>query len=840
MKKYNMIIIFLLLAWAVSTHCLYSQVISDAGANESLISVLTGKKWQQLPSLFLDDSHKTLKKYFATVQSIKIDTSRSDHLAYKAKFSRQGEMGVIAFEKKDGKYLHLEIKNQIKPLYFIAAFKKYRAADVQLTVADAQLHFARGHFYESLPSRSLLVFKGEWHISINPNDEEEKRTLKRQNKKDRFEESGETGVFILDSTDFLGRLPLAGEVTVLDEDTYPCFNIYRDLYGINVDAFAEYWYLPFSQGTNFFIFEKDKKSFYYHSYNQNLVPDTQLTESDTNKMLLSYNAHKGLKLSFGKPNEVTQIKLNIYFNPRDNFISGTTAVTYKNPANVKALQLDKGLAVVQNLTPGSEDLNIFRKQEKYYFMGESPNTLSLYYKGHIQPTEENLELFKPPQDTVRGIPGSETDVFYFLSRTQNYYPNPGDEFFETHVTVNLPAGLNCLASGSLRGKTLGDGDTSAFKFSSSGSKGISLVTGNFALTRKLDTLSRLPLQFYSLESFRYPGNLDLAEVKEAFDFFVRSFGALDLSAVNILLKRGRVEGGVSNNGFIVVHLPPDRTLAANVNIRALDASSIEKKIISPILIRDRTEDHIIHELAHQWWGGVISWKSYQDVWLTEGLAHFSVLYYLKSKLSRKEFNRIVKRLKRWVHRHTDSGPIIYGTRINLLEEKYEPYQSVIYNKSALVFLMLVDLIGEKEFNRRLQTVVEKFKYQSINSGQFIRQFSDKDPLIRDFFRKWIYSRTIPRVELALVQDDKEMDKKEFKKVVIRVTQLDTDFVFPLKLRVATRKRTYIETVIVKAKEQKFVIKKDTTIRTIDVADSTYLVKEKKRPPHYFQKKQPVP
>lgn len=834
-----MIIIILVLAWTVSTHCLYSRAAGDAGANELFISVITGKKWQQLPSLFLDDSHKSLKKYFAAVQSIKITASQPDHLTYRAKFSRQAEMGVIAFEKRNGKYLHLEIKNQIKPLYFIESFKKYRAADVQLTVGDARLHFADGHFYESLPSRSLLVFKGKWKISINPNDEEEKQTLKRQYKKDYFEDSGETGVFILDSTDFLVRLPLDSEITALDEDTHSSFNLYRDLYGIKVDAFDEYWYLPFSQGTNFIIFEKDKKSFYYYSYNQGLVPDTQLTESDTNKMLLSYNAHKGLKLSFGKPNNVTQVKLNIYFNPRDNYISGTTAVTYKNPANVKELQLDKNLAVVRNLTPGSEDLNIFRKQEKYYFMGESPDTLSLYYKGYIQPGEENLELFRPPQGTIRDGAESETDVFYFLDRTHNFYPNPGDEFFKTHITVNLPAGLNCLASGSLEEKIPGAGDTSVFKFSSSGSKGISFVTGSFTLTRKLDTLSRLPLRFYTLESFRYPGDLDLSGVKEAFDFFVQSFGALDLSAVNILLKRGRVEGGVSNNGFIVVHLPPDRTLAANVNIRTLDASSIEKKIISPILIRDRTEDHIIHELAHQWWGGVISWKSYQDVWLTEGLAHFSVLYYLKSKLSRREFNRIIKRLKRWVHRYTDSGPIIYGTRINLLEEKYEPYQSVIYNKSALVFLMLVDLIGEKEFNRRLQSVVQKFKYQGISSGQFIRQFSGKNRLIRDFFRKWIFSRTIPRVELALVEDDKEMDKKEFKKVVIRITQLDTDFIFPLRLRVATRKGVSIDPVIVKAKKQDFVIKKDATIRTIDVADSTYLVKEKKQPPPQFrQKRQP--
>ncbi|MCP5102039.1 MAG: M1 family metallopeptidase, partial [bacterium] len=268
-----------------------------------------------------------------------------------------------------------------------------------------------------------------------------------------------------------------------------------------------------------------------------------------------------------------------------------------------------------------------------------------------------------------------------------------------------PAGLNCLASGSLVKNITGTGDTVSYKFSSPGTKGISLVTGNFKLTKKLD--SRIPLHIHTFESFRYPRRLKLEEVKEAFDFFIDRFGTLNLSAVNVLLKRGRVEGGVSNTGFITVHLPPDRVqAAASKSIRSLDAS-IDKTILSPILIRNRTEDHIIHELAHQWWGGVISWKSYRDVWLTEGLAHFSVLYYLKQKLSQREFNRIIKKLRRWVYRFDEAGPIIYGTRINLLEDKYEAYQSVIYNKSALVFLMLMDMIGETEFTRRLRSVVEK-------------------------------------------------------------------------------------------------------------------------------------
>ncbi|HLP45191.1 MAG TPA: M1 family aminopeptidase, partial [Candidatus Kapabacteria bacterium] len=457
-----------------------------------------------------------------------------------------------------------------------------------------------------------------------------------------------------------------------------------------------------------------------------------------------------------------------------------------------------------------------------------PETLSVYYRGRIPSSVETLELFKSP-DTSREDPSLDTSLFYFLSWTQNFYPNPGEDFFQSSVTVSLPAGLNCLASGNLIEKIENSGDTQSFKFTSPSSKGISIVSGNFSLSQKLNATT--PLLFHTFKSFRYPRNLDLNEVKDAFNFFSRRFGSLDLSAVNILLKRGKVEGGLSNNGFVVVLLPFERALPGGP--KTMEKFSTEKKIFSPILIRDRTEDHIMHELAHQWWGGLISWKSYQDVWLTEGLAHFSVLYYLKSKLSPREFNRITRDLKRWVYRYNDSGPIIYGPRINLLENKYEIYQSVIYNKSALVFLMLLDLIGEKEFDDRLQAVVKKYKYQGISSMQFIREFSGNDKMILDFFRKWIFSRSIPMVELALVEDAQEMDKKDFKKAVIRVTQLDTDFIFPLKLRVATQKGVTIETVIMKAKEQEFIIKRDATIRTIDVADIDYLIKEKKQPPAYF-------
>jgi hypothetical protein len=813
------IIIICAAVWLVSVN------VSIYGS-KILKNVITEKKWDELPALFLDDSHNILKDYFVAVKSIKIITSKGNKLTYKAKFSHQGEIGIITFDfnEKTGKYSNAKIQNQIQPLYFIEKFRKYKVDNLRLTVGDAQFHFISGHFYATLPFHSLLLFNGKWTFYIKPSDREEQLTLNRIYKKDYFSQSSKIGIFVLPELDFLEKLPTVGEVRTLDKDSHFLYKMYRETYGVKIKQFDEYWYLPFPNGTNLVIFDKDKESFYYYTYNINQSPDTRMSDSKTNDMILNYNAYKGMKLSFGEGSDVSYVNLNIFFNPQSNFISGATKITYKNPTSLKLLDLAAELNLVGTLNLDAGGLNVFRKGERFYLLGPKDDSIALYFRGRFIPGRENFELFKFQAEGEEEYSENEAQKppFYFLSRVDNFYPNPGDEFFQTDVTFTLPDQLNCLAPGHLVGKK--EGNPVSFKFSSIGSKGISVAVGNFVPSSKLD--AAVPLQFYIMAGSRFP-RLELEEIKEGFNFFTQTFGPLDLPRINILLRGGAEEGGISNNGFIIVNYFERKRTSKNLLV---SGQKIEKRILSPVLLREQSEDYILHELAHQWWGGVISWKSYRDVWLTEGLAHFSVLYYLKKKMSEKQFNRLMKKITRWVYRFSDTGPVIYGTRIRSLEKRYEPFQSVVYNKSALVFLMALDLIGEKEFNRRLKSAVDEFKYQSITSMQFIRHFCEGNDMLLNFFKNWIFSRAIPEVKLGLVNNDPAFDTKEFKTVVLSVTQLNTDFIFPLKLRVTTQKDSTIEPVVIKEKAQKFIITRDSTIRTIDVEEDWLSpVKEKRQP-----------
>jgi hypothetical protein len=825
----------ILLFWVIILHTagLYSH--GNQGRkpddHELLKTLVMTHRWEELADLFLlgkeDENYRQLKHYFAHALSVKFSDITSDsNLTYKAKFSRSGEIGTITFEKKDGKYSHMEIGNQIRPLYFIEIFEKFVLSDppLYLTMGDAVVRFDEGTFYRPSPFPFFFLFNGKWEFSITPNDEEERLTMKRKLKSSTLTLSPGQGIFLLaefngnsksSDNDLIHRLIPAGKTTVpeLKRETdavSELFGLYNKRYGIKTPQFNEYWYLPFPQSACLAIFPRERQCLYIYSYKRDSIPDTQLVTTANNNILLSYNGNKGLKLAFDTPaeNEVGEIKLNLFYNPRDNFISGTAEVKYKRPSTLHALDLAAGLTLLGTLDKESavSKINIFTKGSTYYMMGPAADAIKLLYKGSIEAGDESLEFFKTGGSY---LDRRRRDNFFYLSKTVNFYPNPGEAFFfKTDVTLNLPPGMNALAPG-IRQMGKKTGERNSLHYTAEHSKGISLVCGEFDLRRELE--GKLPVRIYCSPAFDYMNYVDLEEIRSAANFFMERYGPPPFPVVNILLKRGVYEGGISNGGFAVININPNRKIkAGGINPFSWESRS---PINSPALIRNNSGDYIIHELAHQWWGGKISWKTYTDVWITEGLSHFSVLYYLRYHLPERQYNRIIKKLKHWVYRYSGTGPIAYGTRIHLLEDNYDAFQSVIYDKSALVFLMLLDILGEEKFLERLQSVLDKYAYRGISSMQFIRQFCGEEETITKFFKSWIYSRKLPHIRFdARINPD---DKHEYE---ISVEQVDGNFVFPLVSAVVTESGTSYKTFIIKEKKQTFSLKSEDRVRSIGPVD----------------------
>jgi hypothetical protein len=770
-----------------------------AFAQEPLETAVRQKDWTALAAQFDDDTHLQLSSYFQECQEVGFSLLRPNNLMYFARFQDAAEIGELAFERENGRYRRLALKRTIKPLYFIRSFLRYAVVDRRLRMGDAEIHFRKGFIYRGMPMGNVFLFSGEWEFRIRPDSEEERLTLQALERSDTLVKEARTGVFVLSSPEELldGLSEPEPAMAPDDEEALALYKNLQERWGMPVSFFDELWYFPFAPGFNAALFHrKPGKSYFRYIFNSSNSPDTSLVLLPENKFYLSYNAVKGLKFTQAGVDELENLQLNLFINPYAGFLSATSVLNFKEPSSVKTVSLDPGLVVKGYGRSLKHELQLFHRDDTYYLLGEGLNKFSFYYAGAIASSDGGGDLAKLD---LRGRSAKNVDHYYILDRDQNFYPNPGQHFFKSRLNISLPAPLLCLASGSLRSQRK-LGEHNEFVFESPGSKGVSVVCGGFE--KLLTVPAALPVQIFGNPKLRLKESFSAEAIRGYVDFLVEKFGPLEVPEINLLLRRWQDYGGLSNQGFIIFNL-------METNFIDDDVSMLRRlRTDSPVVFSDVNRDNLVHELAHQWWGGLVSWKTYQDQWLTEGLAQFATLLYLENTLGANSFRRIVAGSKRWVFRKNDAGPVIYGRRIANLSEDLQAFQSIVYNKAALIFLMLKEMLGEEELLQRLRQVLADFKYQSLVSARFIQQVSRGEGRLQKFFNGWVYARKLPKVRYQVAVSGQSAE--------ITFTQEDSDFVFPVAIRVVSGEGKYTRTLIVEEKVQKFKIFENAPILSIQV------------------------
>jgi len=185
-----------------------------------------------------------------------------------------------------------------------------------------------------------------------------------------------------------------------------------------------------------------------------------------------------------------------------------------------------------------------------------------------------------------------------------------------------------------------------------------------------------------------------------------------------------------------------------------------------------------HETAHQWWGDLITWKSYRDQWFSEGLATYCALMMLQEKNS-AGFRQIMEKYRSDLVTKNkdgmapmDAGPVTLGTR--LLSSRFpEGYEAISYGRGTWLFHMLRTMLKDAEekkdkgqspteepFMRALRRVRQRYEGRSISTRELLDVFAeDLPPSLRfegknslDWFLDgWINGTSLPKLELKSVR-----------------------------------------------------------------------------------------
>ncbi|XP_064013910.1 aminopeptidase N [Pogoniulus pusillus] len=138
---------------------------------------------------------------------------------------------------------------------------------------------------------------------------------------------------------------------------------------------------------------------------------------------------------------------------------------------------------------------------------------------------------------------------------------------------------------------------------------------------------------------------------------------------------------------------------------------------SSISNKERVVTVIAHELAHQWFGNLVTLRWWNDLWLNEGFA--SYVEYLGADSAEPTWNIKDLMVLNEVYTVmatdalTTSHPLSSSEdEINTPAQISEVFDSITYSKGASVLRMLSDFLTEDIFKDGLQTYLHTFEYSN--------------------------------------------------------------------------------------------------------------------------------
>jgi aminopeptidase N len=193
------------------------------------------------------------------------------------------------------------------------------------------------------------------------------------------------------------------------------------------------------------------------------------------------------------------------------------------------------------------------------------------------------------------------------------------------------------------------------------------------------------------------------------------------------------------------------------------------------------EDVISHELAHQWFGDLITCATWGDLWLNEGFATYSESLWREARYGKSEYKRLIS--DRMTSARNARGPL-FKSDTSSVSALFAV--TGVYAKGASVLHMLRHVVGDSAFFRILKTYVadNRFRYGTATTAGF-RSVCESvtGRSLGWFFNEWVYGESYPRYTLRwAVTESHDSARVTATLSQIALTSAPSFFQMPVDLR----------------------------------------------------------
>lgn len=467
-----------------------------------------------------------------------------------------------------------------------------------------------------------------------------------------------------------------------------------------------------------------------------------------------------------RPADVTHVKLDIALDFDQETINGTVSTTfvalYETVSTVSfdavELHIEKvALADGTNLSYSSTDQKLTVTLDHPYQHGATFTVVITY---HARP-RIGLHFVKPaPEDPTRPVHAYTFGQPRYHSHWFPCHDAPNDRA-TTEIIATVPAQFMTISNGNLL-EIKDNGATRTHHWRHDVPHAaylVSLVVGDFAVIE--DSYNGKPVTYYIRKDRKDDAPLYLGKTPQMMRFFSEFTG---------------VEYPYDNYKQTIVELymgAMEHTTATTHSFAlALDKRAALDMDMVPV---------VAHELAHQWFGDLLTCRDWSNGWLNEGFATYFENLWVEHDQGSDEFKQYMLNEKTG-YLEEDSKyrrPIVYYV---YNDQGFELFDRHLYNKGGWVLHMLRHQLGEQNFRRGIQAYLERYRTREVVTSDLMRTLEEvTGRSLERFFQQWVHSGGHPELEASYDWDQEQHLLKLTLKQTQKVDELTPCFDTPVDL-----------------------------------------------------------
>ena len=495
--------------------------------------------------------------------------------------------------------------------------------------------------------------------------------------------------------------------------------------------------------------------------------------------------------------DVQHYILRVSFDRAGKTVFGDTTVQLKPlKANFNSVELDAAAMKFDSvkIEPANKDLQYKQSGEKIIVVLDKSyapeDLISLRFKYSAKPVKGVYFVDTETQDgktlhdaQIWSQGESEEAHFWFPS-----YDFPDDKATSEQL-ITVQKGETAIGNGEQLETTENTDGTKTFHFKMPVPHSTyltSFVIGNY--TKVSDSYKNIPLGFYM-----YPGMEALAQ---------RKYG----KTKEMMLVYEELTGvDFPYNKY-------DQTMVSNFNFGGMENITATTMADTEIIFNpdNIVEDLVSHELAHSWFGDLVTCRNWAELWLNEGFATYMEAAYREKVYGRDDYLRKVRE---------DAAEFIANDAVNdnkhgLYNTLARPDDSIFdtttYQKGGAVIHTLRETVGAENFWKAINIYLNRHKFQNVETPDLQRAMEEVSGKKLDwFFKQWVHGGGYPKLNV------KQIYNTSSKTLNLTVSQRQTAdkitpeaFILPMEIEITTAKGTKTERIEIKKREETFSIKVD--------------------------------